>query len=766
MHNVKGFLVVAFIGLGFVIPAHGEELRSRSTANDANSAGSSAAATGRSSTVPSAAKPAATAAPASRPSTGRREPTPAKEVAGSGLAPPGYEIIEISDSGIMVRDASGKVMRLADVEKQAQERLEQDTVVTGARHEEQSWATLSSVSTIRREDLERYPYFFLGDFLAMLPGLDVRWGKMQRMYVGLRGLGGTTLNSRVLLLWDGIPLNDPFAGELTAGHFVPLADIERIEVVRGPGSTLYGANAFSGVVNIITGSPKERYLRGSVTTGSFLTSRAQVAFKQPAGPLQVRGSVEAFRSDGPFPEVERREVDQIEAIKNDDVKSVSAAGSLEYHGLRLSARYTIGERGRPGTFPIDSAGRVQQCSNCHNASSSFGQGVKYPATQTSCGSCHIQGSDREQSQQLNLALSYHHKLSKGWTLSGNAYHHEWRRDYRIRRQEGFLRTTSFIEPELNQRTSGGEVRLSHSFRRMNTVLFGGGAKHLASESDLIEREGGGNSASQTEASGFVEDEFRPWRWVALTAGTRLDYNTAFKTAVSPRGGLMFLPIPGLALRAAVARAFRNPSLAELYVVDTRGRYRVEGNPALQREWITTVEGGVGYTLTDPIKLRVAATAFHNVATDLIGFRAVDNDVATFFNFEGVKSTGVELEAEVQFWDKPQLAGFANYTFQHVRTDDGEELPYAPVSKVNFGLRASYKQAGGLVRLRYVGDRRDDLGIDVAGFVTVDVAAHFEVWRGLAMQLWIQNLADESFQDSLGIPGPPRSFYITLSYAGD
>jgi hemoglobin/transferrin/lactoferrin receptor protein len=542
-----------------------------------------------------------------------------------------------------------------------------------------------------------------------------------------------------------------------------LAEIERIEVIRGPGSSLYGANAFSGVVNIITDSSKKRYLRGSVTTGSFLTSRAQAAFKQPAGPVIVRGNIEAFRSDGPFPEVERRQGSQIEAVKNDDVKSVSLAGSLEYHGLKLSARYTIGERGRPGNFPVDGSGRIQQCSNCHNADSSFGQGVKYPATQTSCGSCHIQASDRERNQQLNLALSYQRKVSKGWTVAGHAYHNEWRRDYRVREDDGFLRTSSIIEPELNQRTSGVEVRASHNYERSNALLFGGGAKYLASQSDLLFAEDGGNEAAQVEASGFVEDEFRPWSWLSLSAGTRLDYNSEFGLAVSPRGGVMVLPVPGLALRASVSRAFRNPSLSELYVVDDRGRYRVEGNPALDREWITNIEGGVGYTLTDPIKLRVGATVFHGIATDLIGFRAVDNDFATFFNIEGVTTTGVELEGELQFWDKPQLSGFVNYTFQRARTDGGDPLPYAPESKVNFGLRAAYKRAGGLIRIRYVGERQDDLEIDVPGFVTLDAAAHFDVWRGLSMQLWMQNLADESFQDSLGIPGAPRSFFVTLSY---
>ncbi|HTM22820.1 MAG TPA: TonB-dependent receptor plug domain-containing protein, partial [Kofleriaceae bacterium] len=183
-------------------------------------------------------------------------------------------------------------------------------VVTGVKRRQRTTAALATISIINRDQVQSVPYLYLGDLLAMLPGVDARWGMMQRYYVGLRGLGSTTaLNSRALLLWDGVPMNDPFTGELAAGHFVPLVGVERIEVIRGAASTMYGANAFSGVVNVVTRDPTELVPRegsaASLLMGSFLTSRLQAIADQNLGGTHVGASVEGFTTDGPFPRVQR-----------------------------------------------------------------------------------------------------------------------------------------------------------------------------------------------------------------------------------------------------------------------------------------------------------------------------------------------------------------------------------------------------------------------------------------------------------------------------
>jgi outer membrane receptor protein involved in Fe transport len=84
--------------------------------------------------------------------------------------------------------------------------------------------------------------------------------------------------------------------------------------------------------------------------------------------------------------------------------------------------------------------------------------------------------------------------------------------------------------------------------------------------------------------------------------------------------------------------------------------------------------------------------------------------------------------------------------------------------VNSGLRVKYSRLGAMVRARLVDERNDNMGIMLPMFITVDAAANFNMYKGLGLQIWARNLTDEVYQESLGIPGWPRSFFVTLSYA--
>ena len=616
------------------------------------------------------------------------------------------------------------------------------------------------------------PYFYLGDFLATMPGMDVRWGKMQRLYVGARGLGGTALNSRMLLLWDGLPLNDPFTGELTAGHFVPLVDVERIEVIRGAGASMYGANAYSGVVNVITGASRGKDsalgLRSSALLGSFLTSRLQAAYDQNVGPVHVGTSVEAFRTDGPFPAADRfTETGTIRA-KNDDVKSVALGAHATYKDLRFTGRYIYGERGRPGTFSTDSHGNQLDCTTCHSQASSYGQGAKYPATKSSCGTCHFAPNDREVQHRGYLALSFDRALSKNFTVKASAYHNEYRTDYRIFRETEFLGQTAEDRPEIMQRASGGEAYISHTYEGWNSAVVGADIRRYEVASDMINSPEHGNRDTQSNAAFFLEDEIKPFDWLAITAGGRLDYNPLFKPAFSPRGGIVISPLERLAFRMGYTRAFRNPSLSELYVVDTRGKYLLTGNPSLIPEWLSSVEGGVAYSLlVKEVALHFAGFGFYNTASHLISFAASGGgDHATFFNLHHVTIKGAEIEVAAEYRQNINIKVSANYSYQKVVDQDGNPATYAPESKANFVLLAKQGRFGGVARVRFIGDRLDDMGIKLPVFTTLDTSFQFEMGSGFGVQLWAQNLTDDLHQESLGIPAARRSFFLVLNYRNE
>jgi outer membrane receptor protein involved in Fe transport len=303
--------------------------------------------------------------------------------------------------------------------------LAEPVVVTGSKRAQKASQSLSTISVITREDIEASPYLYLGELLGTLPGLDVRWGQMQRLYVGMRGFGGMALNSRLLLLLDGQPLNDPLTGELAAGHFIPLYDIERIEVIRGPGSSLYGANAFSGVVNIISHSQNGKNafegVRASMLLGSNMTRQVQAFFSQNVGSFLLRGGAEAFGTEGIFPAAEVYRTDNtVKSVKNDDLRRASASLSGSYKGFRISARYIEGERGRPGQFPTDRAGEIRSCGTCHTEQSPYGKGIKNAYSTNSCGGCHMQSKDREYIRRGSVAAAYDADLGGGFHLGAHS----------------------------------------------------------------------------------------------------------------------------------------------------------------------------------------------------------------------------------------------------------------------------------------------------------------------------------------------------------
>lgn len=639
-------------------------------------------------------------------------------------------------------------------------------VVTGSRRRQRDASALATVSILRRDVIAAVPYFFLGDLLALIPGVDARWGMMQRYYVGIRGLGSTTaLNSRLLLLWDGVPMNDPFTGELSAGHFLPLVDVDRVEVIRGAGSTMYGANAFSGVVNVVTRDPidlePEEGVHARAGLGSDMTSRLQLGGDQQVGPVHVGASVESFQTDGPFPLVERATPTGPDVFKNDDVRSLAAETHLGWKGVQVRAQLVTGERGKPGTFITDSQGLARSCATCHSTTES-GRGEKYPATPHSCGTCHAAPHDREDTTRGGVAVSVNRWLGSGYRLGAQLYDNEYRSHFTSTKESDFLGLYT-EELDLAQRAAGGGINLGRSSAR-NHFLVGTELRYTAAASQLLATPAGASDASMLNQAAYLEDELHPRPWLALVVGARGDYSEDFGFAFSPRGGVVVKPAEHVNLRLGASRAFRNPSLSELYVAERRGRYQVAGNPELAPEWITSFELGANAAFeVGQLMLRVSSVTFLNRTTDLIGIEATSRDRATFVNQDAATVWGEEVELESELATRPVVRLSANYSYQHAVDADGERLSYAPRSKGNVLLMVRWDHAALLVRGRIAGPRRDEMQVDLPTYATLDVAARTALGSGLGLELSATNLSGDDHPESLGIPRRARSFFASLTY---
>lgn len=652
---------------------------------------------------------------------------------------------------------------------QLEDLLKGQSVVTASKREQLSTESLSTMSVITREEIEGLPYFYLGEFLAHVPGLDVRWGTMEKLYVGARGLGGTALSSRMLLLWDGIPMNDPLTGDVNAGAFVPLVDVERIEIIRGAGSTMYGSNALSGVINVISRgavrpADAPRLTRGRLLYGSFGTMRLQASDDEKVGDFRFGASLEALRTDGPFPPVDRFRGTELERHKNDDLKDVGVSVRGAYKSLRVTANYLDGDRGRTGSFRTDSSGNVVPCTSCHAYGAMNGRGLQYPATGDSCGSCHSTPHDREKVQRGGGALFYERKLSDSVGFQFKTYHNEYRTQYRVFRAAEFLQPSQGQNLSLAQRASGAEVDVTHTYQKLNTFLVGAEVKRHELASDILSVKGHTHAAT-AQLGVFAEDEVKPLDWLALTGGGRFDYGTIGGAVLSPRVGAVISPLSGLSFKAAFARAFRSPSPGELWIIGTE-RSMVSGNAALKPEWLSSGELGASYrkAVSDDAVFRVSAVGFSNFADDLIGFQRQDELHATFINSEHVSSLGAELEASVELL-KPRLKLFGSYSHLTQHNETGKDLPYAPAHKGAVGLDGRNDLFWYLIRARLVGFRFDDSDIRLPPLGVVDASVGMEIGHGFGLGLWGTNLNGDDHQPTLGTPAAPRAFFLQLSYDG-
>lgn len=216
------------------------------------------------------------------------------------------------------------------------------TVNAASKFDQKTTEAPSYVTVITAEEIEKYGYRTLADVLESVPGFYVT-NDRNYSYVGVRGLGRQDYNDRVLLLIDGHRLNDPVYGEALIGTEFPLDIdlIQRVEIIRGPGSALYGTNAFLAVINVIT--RRGRDVKGAEVSaggGSLGTEQVRATFGNQGsrGPQWlVSGSL--YNSSGNeslfFPELAAPATNNGVAAKADGDQSHSFLASLEYRDFSL-----------------------------------------------------------------------------------------------------------------------------------------------------------------------------------------------------------------------------------------------------------------------------------------------------------------------------------------------------------------------------------------------------------------------------------------------
>ncbi len=442
----------------------------------------------------------------------------------------------------------------------------------------------ATVAVLTRKEIERLPARSLTEVLRYLPSVDVRRRGPEGVQADV-GLRGADYNGTLVLV-DGEPVNDPQTNHLTLSLDVPADSIERIEVLYGAASALYGSEAIGGVINIVT--------RG----GSLGKSRAEVEGRYLHGSNSLDAGSLRF------------------ATRVTDAVTVSVDGSRsESSGLGNDREHATGAL--RAALCVDTAlGPVTLAGG--TAESAFGAyafyGTRYPNQQEKTGS---------ESLRLSADLS----VGGGWSLAPSASARTYSDDFILERSN-----PSFYR---NLHDTGRTA-----FRLVARRPLFGGVIAIGAEAgrDTIDSTNLGDR-SRSRSAAFVELG-RPFSTAipsggGFRAGLRVDRYEGYEARVSPQLAAWTPLGAGLKARASIGTAFRVPTFTELYYVDPQ----TIGNPELLPEKAANAEIGLAW---DAGAVTVDAAVFTRHGTDLIDFvRSSPLEPYRATNLRTVDTRGIE-----------------------------------------------------------------------------------------------------------------------------
>jgi len=648
-------------------------------------------------------------------------------------------------------------------------------VITASRVPENIKKSASSITVVTDRQIRQMGARNLADVLQTVPGMNYHYDNVGTHEAYARGLS-VTFSQRILVMVNSHPINDNYSGGAMWTHDTMILDnVKRIEFIRGPGSALYGANAFAGVINIITKEAED--VDGWEVTargGSYDTQQYNLLYGKTFNDLDIVFNYNYFNThgfNGHVNEDFQTFIDQLAGtnaslapgrMKGDDEK-YDASLTLKYKGLKFEGRYVDRENDLPvGLQPI------------LNNKSIFSHEDYY------------------------LNLSYERTLFEGLDLFGKVYRNHYNTDhwFQIMPPWSSLLTPSgpvtmregvISIPSAKNNRTGFEIQTTYKMSNSNTVVAGityeemkqydvkrRGNSMTTSEpnvsiplrrvEDVSDIDNFNRSVKRNFKAFFIEDIWDITDELRLTVGVRYDDYSDFESEVSPRAGLTWEFIKGYDIKLLYGHAFRAPSFIELYDIQF-------GNPDLDPETVDTYEVSFGAQFTPSLSSRV--TWFRSIVDDSIGMMVEPGpEYLRHKNFGKQRSEGLEVEMRYDFGRGTYLA--ANYTYQifkkrflyMVPRHMGNVMVNIRLSKyLNFYASCHFED--GFRRER--GDTRDDMsGYGIVN-TTLIAKKFLKGYEGLEIRGSIYNLFDKDYTSPMNeglpndIPRPGRNFIVGMKY---
>nr|NSL47319.1 TonB-dependent receptor [Dendrosporobacter quercicolus DSM 1736] len=635
----------------------------------------------------------------------------------------------------------------------------EEVVVTASGFEQDIVDAPASITVITKEEINRRGYVDLAGVLSDVEGVDVRSApsRLGGASVSIRGM----TSDYTLVLVDGIPQNGtkdvgPGGYSVGLGTFVPpLASIERIEVIRGPMSTLYGTEAMGGVVNIITKKITDEWRHnltldhtihensewGSVTRYSLYSSGPLTEDKVG---LALRGNF--LRRGG-------------SAVTNDQGNTVTARAvnpiALRNYSLGGKVTWKLDDT---NSLWLDADTATSDFSKAPDQISTFFNPLRF---------------DRDK-----LTLGSANKVSYGdWSTTLT---------YNATELKGYGAVTGGPPRELKNDNLIFETKLVAPAGEAHTLTVGGRYWDEELVDGVVASAGFGKLTAHT-TSLFAEDEWRLREGLALTYGARYDRHSSFGGQVSPRGYLVWKADNKWTLKGGVSTGFKAPTLSQATDghVGFTGANAVNpvyvlGNPNLKPE--KSINKELGFYYQESSGFSANATLFHTDFKNRINSTDTwaDENGQLYQSYENInkaKIEGLELGAKIPL--AQDLALNLNYTYltseQIGGANDGLQLNSTPKHAVNARLnwqadekttawlRAEYRAK----MIRYNNktlDATQQAVVDAFGkhlpsYTVLDLGVSRKLNQNVTLNFAVNNLLDKDFGESIRIGSATHYKYV-------
>jgi len=575
-----------------------------------------------------------------------------------------------------------------------------EVVVTASRHLELASESPFNISIISSREIESSGSKNIGDILRKQLGIYPKSkGFMGSEYsLSLRG----SSYQQVLVLLDGVGVNSPLLGGADVGDIL-LSDIKRIEIVRGPVSSMYGSDAVGGVINIITkdyAGNEKLSLDAKIMeqgTNKIVTSYYGKTGDSSYGLTLGHNESPGFRDNSEYLS------NNISFKLNKPI--YSGEGSLLY-------KTYWSRKGVPGStvFPYSDAWQT------------------------------------DNNDEVILTWKNDDLQTKLFNVQ--------------KLQRINLDPSSSNDEKYNSYSNGAEIQMHARINDVHNLVYGVDYKNDACDSTYA------GIRSVMNGAIFLEDEYMINENAKVNYGARIDSHSTFGTNTNPRIGFLYAFQPNIKGRLVYGESFRAPTLNDLYWNSTDPLWGtvMRGNADLKPEKSKSIELGLNHQIYD--NFLIDTSIYASNIENLIQWVDVSGTWATWEAQNVGKAEIAGAEFEIKYFLSPEIDLYTNYTYQQAfDSETFKYLTYRPKDQYNVGFRYSDERGRKLTsNLRYVGYRFDNTSNTnkVPEYAVFDIR-YEKKNNSISYYLGAENLLDQMYEDTLNYPMPGRIYYFGIKY---